>query len=63
MLALFRIVELTEGSILVDDVDIAQIGLHDLRRRIGIIPQVLLFLFSKKPQYLGRESTYPSLFL
>jgi len=39
MLALFRIVELNGGSILVDDVDISQIGLHDLRRRIGIIPQ------------------------
>jgi len=39
MIALFRIVELTEGCIMVDGVDIAQIGLHDLRRRIGIIPQ------------------------
>jgi len=53
MLALFRIVELTEGSILVDNVDIAQIGLHDLRRRIGIIPQVSSsFFFLKKSSIL-----------
>lgn len=41
MLALFRIVELSEGNIRVDGVDISKIGLHDLRRRISIIPQVL----------------------
>lgn len=40
MLALLRIVELTEGSIFVDNVDISKIGLHDLRKSIGVIPQV-----------------------
>ncbi|KAG2147644.1 ABC protein [Suillus clintonianus] len=39
MLALFRIVELSGGSITVDGVDISTIGLKDLRSRISIIPQ------------------------
>lgn len=36
---LLRAVELTKGSILIDGVDISQIGLHELRERIAIIPQ------------------------
>lgn len=39
MQALFRIVELQAGSIIVDGVDIAEIGLDDLRSRMAIIPQ------------------------
>ncbi|CAH1713412.1 unnamed protein product [Aphis gossypii] len=38
-LSLFRIVEAAEGSILVDGVDISNIGLHTLRGRLTIIPQ------------------------
>nr|CAD7203960.1 unnamed protein product [Timema douglasi] len=38
-LALFRIIEPAGGSILIDDVDISQLGLHVLRSRITIIPQ------------------------
>ena len=38
-LALFRLVEPTSGSITIDSVPIAQLGLHDLRHRITIIPQ------------------------
>jgi ATP-binding cassette, subfamily C (CFTR/MRP), member 1 len=39
MVALFRMVELSGGSITIDGVDISQIGLHDLRSAVAIIPQ------------------------
>ncbi|KAH6911449.1 ATP-binding cassette transporter, partial [Coprinopsis sp. MPI-PUGE-AT-0042] len=38
-LSLFRFVEPAKGRILVDDVDITQVGLTDLRGRMTIIPQ------------------------
>ncbi|KAI0303610.1 ABC transporter [Multifurca ochricompacta] len=39
MTALFRIVELTSGSINIDGVDISKLGLGDVRSAISIIPQ------------------------
>ncbi|KAJ3352784.1 Multidrug resistance-associated protein 1 [Allomyces javanicus] len=39
LLALFRVLEAAEGRIVLDGVDIATVGLYDLRSRITIIPQ------------------------
>jgi ABC-type multidrug transport system fused ATPase/permease subunit len=38
-LAIFRILEAASGRILIDGVDVAHIGLHDLRSIVSIIPQ------------------------
>lgn len=39
MSALFRLTELSGGQIKIDDIDIATVGLYDLRSRLAIIPQ------------------------
>ncbi len=44
-LALFRIIEASIGTIIIDNVDIRLIGFHDLRSKITIIPQVNLLLY------------------
>ena len=38
-LALFRMIEPAEGNIIIDGVNIKELGLHDLRGRLTIIPQ------------------------
>lgn len=40
-LSLFRIIEATEGRILIDNIDISEIDLKVLRSRITVIPQVI----------------------
>ena len=39
-LALFRIIEASRGSIVIDGVNTSDLGLHDLRSKLTIIPQV-----------------------
>ena len=39
-LALFRILEESTGDIVIDGINIKNIGLHDLRKKLTIIPQV-----------------------
>lgn len=38
-LSFFRFIEASEGSILIDNVDISKIGTKDLRSNLTIIPQ------------------------
>jgi len=37
--ALFRLCDLSEGKIVIDDVDVKDVGLHLLRKNIAFIPQ------------------------
>lgn len=39
LVSLFRMVELSSGAIYIDGIDIAQIGLRELRSRMSIVPQ------------------------
>ena len=39
-MALFRVVESAGGKIIIDGIPISHLGLHDLRSRLTIIPQV-----------------------
>ena len=42
MMALFRIVEPTSGTIFIDGLDITEMGLFDLRSRLALVPQASL---------------------
>ncbi len=42
-LGLFRIIEAAEGSITIDGINTGSIGLHDLRSKLTIIPQVCYY--------------------
>jgi ABC-type multidrug transport system fused ATPase/permease subunit len=39
MMSLLRLLDIVSGDILIDDINILNIGLHDLRNRIVVIPQ------------------------
>lgn len=48
-LALFRLIEAAAGRIRIDGITLGSMGLHDLRSKISIIPQVLhVFIPSSK---------------
>ncbi|KAJ3322956.1 hypothetical protein HDV06_002615 [Boothiomyces sp. JEL0866] len=59
MTALFRIVELSSGSITIDGVNIASIGLDALRKSIQIIPQEPVLFTGTIRDNLDVESLYP----
>ena len=40
-LCLFRLIEAAGGCIKIDGINIASLGLHDLRSKLTILPQVL----------------------
>ncbi len=42
-LALFRILESAEGTVVIDGEDIGKLGLFDLRSKITIMPQVKFY--------------------
>ena len=62
---LFRLQELCGGSIVIDGVDIAKMGLKDLRSNMAIIPQVTPPLFQDMPftphHNIGMDASYLSM--
>ena len=41
-LSLFRIIEAVEGNVLIDGINVSKLGLHELRSKLAIIPQVCI---------------------
>lgn len=58
--ALFRILERAGGKIVIDQLDIATIGLHDLRQRLTIIPQVSLLAHACGLVWVGSDANSKS---
>ena len=44
VLSMFRIIEAASGAILIDNVNISEVGLDELRSKITIIPQVCVWI-------------------
>ena len=60
--ALFRFA-LNEGSIIIDDVEIHKLGLHDLRSKFSIIPQEPVLFSGTMRTNLDPFDEYPDLVL
>lgn len=58
-LALFRIIEAAEGKIVIDDIDVSQIGLHSLRTRLTIIPQDPVLFSGSLRMNIDPFNSYP----
>eukprot|EP00026_Physarum_polycephalum_P000482 Phypoly_transcript_00483.p1 GENE.Phypoly_transcript_00483~~Phypoly_transcript_00483.p1 ORF type:complete len:1415 (-),score=265.79 Phypoly_transcript_00483:241-4485(-) len=58
-LALFRMMECAHGHIIIDGQDISLIGTHDLRARVGIIPQDPVLFEGTVRSNLDPFGTYP----
>lgn len=58
-LALFRIIESAGGKIIIDDIDIAKIGLHSLRSRLTIIPQDPVLFSGSLRMNIDPFNSYP----
>lgn len=46
MMALFRLIEAADGNIVIDGYNISEMGLHDLRTKLTILPQVGQVVFT-----------------
>lgn len=58
-LALFRIIEAADGKIIIDDINIAEIGLHSLRSRLTIIPQDPVLFSGSLRMNIDPFNSYP----
>lgn len=58
-LSLFRIIEAADGKIVIDDVNISEIGLHSLRSRLTIIPQDPVLFSGSLRMNIDPFNSYP----
>jgi ABC-type multidrug transport system fused ATPase/permease subunit len=56
---MLRIVELSGGVVLIDDVDVSQIGLHRLRKAVSVVPQDPVLFKGQVGQNLDRFNNHP----
>lgn len=60
-MALFRVVDITAGRIIIDDVNIASIHTDEIRTRLSIIPQDIMLFHGTIRQNLDPRSHYTDL--